>query len=102
MVDVDDAVAVLLAEPFGKDLHVAAENRQRTGDGADFLAHSAKGSLLNVGIHRDWQVEKVESLFLDGLTEYLVIGDHQGDLDVQLPETPAPEDVSEAVILLAD
>lgn len=100
--DVDDPVAVFLAEPSGEDLHVAAEDGEFPGDVADGVTHLAESRMLSllVGWNRD--VEEGNALFLNGGAECLVIGDYERDLDVHLLGAPAPKHIGKAMILLAD
>jgi len=102
MMNIDDTVVVLQAIPVGKDLHVAAEDGQLSRDFTDCVAHPAEGQFLRGFLSRNGDMEEGDPLLVDDSLQVLMIGDDQGDLDIQLSGAPSPEKVGQAVILLAD
>ena len=73
VVDVDDAVEVLLAEPRREDLHVAAEDAQLAGDIADRVADLPEGGFLAGFIRRNGKEKKGDPLLFHGGAERLVV-----------------------------
>ena len=100
--NVDDTVVVLQAIPVGKDLHISAEHGQLSRDFTNCVAHPAEGQFLRGFLSRNGDMEEGDPLLVDDSLQVLMIGDDQGDLDIQLSGAPSPEEVGKAVILLTD
>ena len=99
VVDIDDAVVMLLTEPSGKDLHVATEDRKFTRNITDGIAHLSKGRFFSRFISRNRNMEKRKPLLLHRGTQSIVIRDHERHLDVHFFGAPAPDQVCQTVVL---
>lgn len=87
------------AELWRNNLHIARKHHKIRPCLPPQHLNLLKGGLLRIGRYRN--VVERDPLTLHHLTEVFVIGDHTGDIERQLPRTPAPQQICEAVAKLA-
>ena len=100
VVDVDDFPGEFLAERIRQDLHEAGEDDQLDVLGDQQLADFRKALFPELAVHLD-EVEGESGAFRDGGAGFAV-ADERGDLDGQLAQLRAEQDLVEAVVGLGD
>ena len=100
VVDVEDLARIGGTQLGRQDLHVAGQHHGVAVHLVEDALDLGVGAGLVVG--GDRHVVEGDAVPLDETPEGVVVGDHAGDLDVELLRLPAGEQVVEAVLLLRD
>ncbi len=100
VVDVDDLAGQPGAQVVAEHLHVPGQHHDV--DRCSSTSSSSLLLLLPLGLGGDGQVRERDAVSLGDGAAVLVVGDHERDLDGQLADVEAVEQVDEAVILARD
>ncbi len=99
--DVNDAPEAVGAEGRGEDLHVSSEHDQVGLLLLEDLLHLCERGGFGLGLLADGDVPEGHAVPLHEAAQVLVVGDHAGDVALELARPPAVEQVGQAVVLLA-